>query len=133
MIRAYELYDFRLACAPVSLATATASTPIWLDAENAYEAAVSVAHAQIASGKKLTVELYESDASDGTGAEKVGSAEKTFTAAEAGVYTVSHRREPGCKRYIGVKVTQDTDAAVILSATVLLDCPGKPSGDGTEI
>lgn len=100
--------------APQSIASATAKESAYVDVSGVPEVLFEVSTGAISSGKALTVQLLASDSADGTGAVQI--AEQVFTAASdltAAVATMSYRPTALHGRYVGVRVQQNTGAAVI--------------------
>lgn len=122
MKRINEEFLQAVVMAPKSVAANTpASTEYVVDVSNIPEVAFTVATGALGEGKKLTVQLLASDASDGSGAEVIR--ETVFTAANgasACLASVSYEPTALHGRYVSIKLQHDADNAVICSVTALL-------------
>lgn len=119
MERLCETLQSVTAIAPVSQAAAGSATSKYLDAAEATEILFLVSCGALAEGKKVTVEVYNADNADGTGAEKIGTGEITGAVTEA-VYPVSVQVRGNLGQYYAIKASNDAEAAVLISASALL-------------
>lgn len=116
--------------APQSVASGTLTASGYVDVSDVSEIMFQVSAGAITNGKSLTVQLFASDASDGTDAVKI--AEKTFTAAASipsAVAAVSYQPSALHGRYVAVKIQQDTGSAVICAVTASMRQRMIPAGN----
>lgn len=122
MKRINEEFLQAVVMAPKSVAANTpVSTEYVVDVSNIPEVAFTVATGALGEGKKLTVQLLASDASDGSGAEVVSEAVfLSANAATASLTSVSYEPTALHGRYVSIKLQHDADNAVICSVTAIL-------------
>ena len=109
-----------VATVPVSLASATDSTAVYLDSKPYSQVAFVIQHGAMTSGKKITVKLYHADDAAGTNATKLKEQDFTFLAdVTSGVISVSKEISALDKPFLGVVFQHDKGSAVVVSAAML--------------
>ena len=120
MNRICEELKSAVALVPVSLATATDSTPVYIDCAEFTMVDFLISHGALESGKTVTVKVYAADNPSGTNATKVG--ETDFVAGGAltsGVYAASARISADKGRYYGVVIQHDKGSAMVVSGVAV--------------
>lgn len=122
MKRINEEFLQAVVMAPKSVAANTsASTEYAVDVSNIPEVAFTVATGALGEGKKLTVKLLATDASDGSGAVVIREALFTADSGPSScLASVSYEPTALHGRYISLAIQHDADDAVICSVTALL-------------
>lgn len=121
MNRIHEELNVKCAKAPASIATATATKSDYVDASGADEIEFYWSMASLASGKTMTVKIYEADDTSGTHAAKIAEGAVTAgTSAIAGATACASIRVPGNgKRYYCAEITHDTGSGVVCSCVAI--------------
>lgn len=120
MKRITEEFLSTVVLVPASIAASTLTASGYVSCAETGEVTFLVSTGALASGKKLTVEVYGATDDQGTGAVKV--AEKVFTAGSnmtGALAMVSCKPSAQVGPFVGVKIQHDAAAAVICGVTAL--------------
>lgn len=131
MNRIFEELSQSVVFAPQAVATATLKTTDFVDMSQNDEVCFLLATGALASGKKLTVQVFANDAASVANAEKVAEAEFVAQAAmdcAAAVVSCRPRAEHG--RYLCLKFKHDAGADVVCAVTAAGKVGFRPAGKG---
>lgn len=131
MKRIFEELARGIVFAPQAVATATQKTSGFVAASETGEVEFLLATGPVASGKKLTVEVYAADDEAGAGAVKVADA--VFTADKAmseALVTVSCKPHAEHGAYLGVKFKHDTGADLVCAVVAASRVDFLPAENG---
>lgn len=121
MNRIHEDLKSSVAIVPAAQAAAGNTTSAYVDASEYNALDFVVSHGALAATKKVTVQLYQATANDGTGATEITGAKQEIIAPTggltSGIIVVSVRPQAAYGKYFAVKVTNDAAAALLLAAT----------------
>lgn len=130
MNRICERFKSEVALTPVSLATETDSTPIYLDCSDYKTVDFIISHGALASGKKINVAVYVADDASATNAAKLD--DEDFTAGASmtnGVLVASVNIAGERKGFYGIKLNHDNTSAVVVSAVMIGETRYTPGED----
>lgn len=118
-----EKYTMLGMMAPQEVGAGVSAEGTFVDLQSRHAISVGLHMGAVAAGKSVKLELVTAPKSDGSDAQVLDTV--TYTAPEGGyngcVQVFSRFVTPDMGRYLGAKVTNEGDAAVLVSVLLLAD------------
>lgn len=126
MERIHEKMKHEILLAPVSQNAGANTTGAFKSAAQVvFDMLLIVTFAALAAGKKVTAEVIQADDAVPNGSAEITACETVYTAPAGGVTSgkilISLDKSQLSKPYISVKVTNDADAPVVISAEMIYE------------